>query len=116
VDGDDGWLVVNEIRTPHIPLGNLTRRAGAKDWVQGLIFCDYGRAYDRHPSAVLLESYQETMLSAGLGFRYAVADNLCFRLDYGVELDRHYATAAPNAASLGPQPRDRLNLGVELSF
>jgi len=116
VDGDDGWLVVNEIRTPHIILGNITGRADAKDWVQILGFCDYGRAYDRQPSAVLLESEAETMLSAGVGLRYAVADNLSFRLDYGVQLDRHYATSAPNATSLGPQPKDRVNLGVELSF
>jgi len=116
VDGDDGWLLVNEIRTPHIPLGNLTARTDGRDWLQGLIFCDYGRAFDRQPSAVLLESSQETMLSAGFGVRYAVADNLCVRLDYGYQLDRHYATTAPNAASLGPQPRDRFNLGVELSF
>jgi hypothetical protein len=58
VDGDDGWLLVNEIRTPHIPLGNLTARTDGRDWLQGLIFCDYGRAFDRQPSAVLLESSQ----------------------------------------------------------
>ncbi len=116
VDGDDGWLLVNEIRTPHIILGNITGRADAKDWLQILGFCDYGRAYNRQPSAVLLESDAETLLSAGVGFRYAVADNLSFRLDYGVQLDRHYATSAANAASLGPQPRERVNLGVELSF
>jgi hemolysin activation/secretion protein len=116
VDGDEGWLVVNEIRSPHIVLGNLTGRADAKDWIQGLIFCDYGRAYDRQPNAALQESFQETLLSAGMGLRYEVADNLSFRLDYGVQLDRHYATIAPDAGSLGPQPRDRLNVGVELSF
>jgi hemolysin activation/secretion protein len=116
VDGDDGWLLVNEIRTPHIYLGNITGRADARDWFQILGFCDYGRAYDRQPSAILLESDAETMLSAGVGLRYAVADNLSFRLDYGVQLDRHYATSAPNSASLGPQPRERVNLGVELSF
>jgi hemolysin activation/secretion protein len=116
VDGDDGWLLVNELRTPHIVLGNLTGRSDAKDWVQGLIFCDYARAYDRQPSAVLLESYQETLLSAGVGMRYMVADNLALRIDYGYQLDRHYATKAPNASSLGPQPRDRFNLGLELGF
>jgi hypothetical protein len=48
--------------------------------------------------------------------RYMVADNLALRIDYGYQLDRHYATKAPNASSLGPQPRDRFNLGLELGF
>ncbi len=116
VDGDEGWLMINEIRTPHLALGNLTGRAGTKDWVQGLVFCDYGHAINRQPSAVLLENRSETLLSVGCGLRYEVADNLRFRLDYGYQLNRHYANTALNAGSLGPQPKERINFGLEISY
>jgi hemolysin activation/secretion protein len=116
VEGDDGWLLVNEIRTPHIPLGNITGRTGVKDWVQGLVFCDYGQSIIRQPSAVLLESSSQTLASVGFGFRYEISDNLRFRLDYGYQLDRYYATRAPDAASLGSQPKVQANVGVEISF
>jgi len=116
VDGDEGWLMVNEIRTPRIALGNITGRAGAKDWIQGLVFCDYGQAIVRQPRTGLQESASETLLSVGFGLRYEVADNLRFRLDCGYQLDRTYATTAPNAGSLGPQPTGLINFGVEISF
>jgi hemolysin activation/secretion protein len=116
LEGDDGWLLVNEIRTPRILLGNLTTRANAHDWIQGLVFCDYGSAINRQPNAASLESSSETLLSVGAGFRYEIADNVRFRVDYGYQLDRRYATTAPNAGQLGPQPRQRANIGVELSF
>ena len=49
VSGDQGWLVVNELRTPIIPLGNLTHQAGARDWIQGLVFCHYGGVINHDP-------------------------------------------------------------------
>jgi hemolysin activation/secretion protein len=116
VNGDDAWLLVDEIRTPRITLGNITHQANAQDWIQGLVFCDYGRAFDRQPSATLLESFGQTLLSVGFGVRYEVAQNLRFRLDYGFQLDRHYDTSAPDRGSLGQQPRQGVDVGVELSF
>jgi hemolysin activation/secretion protein len=115
VNGDDGWLLVNEIRTPHIVLGNMTGSAGGKDWIQGLVFCDYGEAINRQPIAQD-EDHYETLLSVGFGLRYQMSDNLRFRLDCGYQLDRNYATTAPNAGSLGSQPRNLVNFGVEVSF
>jgi hypothetical protein len=52
----------------------------------------------------------------GCGLRYEVADNLRFRLDYGYQLNRHYANTALNAGSLGPQPKERINFGLEISY
>jgi hemolysin activation/secretion protein len=116
VNADGGWLLRNEIRTPELILGNLTGRQNKVDWIQGLIFCDYGRAITKDPNPALLESYEETLLSVGAGLRYQIADNLCFRLDYGYQLERGYATTALNAASLGPQPNSRVHLAVEISY
>lgn len=116
LNADDGWLIRNEIRTPEFILGNLTGRQNKVDWIQGLIFCDYGRAITREPNPALLENYDETMLSVGAGLRYQMADNLCFRFNYGYQLKRGYATTALNAASLGSQPSSRVHLAVEISF
>jgi hemolysin activation/secretion protein len=116
VFGDNGWLINNELRTPRFVLGNLTERANKSDWVQGLVFCDYGAAYNRSP-LVNGQRYNEMLLSAGVGFRYAVADNFHVRFDYGFQLDREYdALDNPNRGNLGPQPTRRAHFGVELAF
>src|ERR1039457_6752946 len=41
VSGDNGWLLVNEIRTPRVVA--LYRDSHGKDWdwIQGFVFCDY---------------------------------------------------------------------------
>ena len=113
VGGDDGWLLVNELRTPQMVLGNLTGKANAKDWLQGLFFVDYGGAINRGP--LVAQRREEVLLSVGLGFRYQVADNFRVRFDYGWQLDDEYLSG-PNAALLGNPADRRAHFGVEMSF
>lgn len=112
LSGDYGWLVVNELRTPRVKLWNITRQKGQFDWVQGLIFCDYGGVGLRN--APLGYSSSEQLLSVGAGVRFQIANNLSFRFDYGVELDRDYANQP--AIFFRNQPVSRMNVGVELSY
>ena len=50
----------------------------------------------------------------GTGVRFQVADNLCVRFDYGVELLQGYANQA--AVFFKNAPVSRMNIGVELSY
>jgi hemolysin activation/secretion protein len=113
ISGDQGWLLVNELRTPAIVLGNLTGMANAQDWIQGLVFCDYGAAVNRSP--LINQLYKLTLLSVGLGFRYQVAENFRVRFDYGFQLNEGYLNA-PGAAFLGHPADRRAHFGLELSF
>jgi hemolysin activation/secretion protein len=131
VSGDNGWLFVNELRTrPFALFGNLHGKGdydptqnwasirGGKlhgmDWMQLLVFCDYGGVYYRNPPAPGWPS-QEILLSVGAGFRYQLWQNMLVRFDYGWQLDRNYMNA-PAAPSLGPQPTSRAHFAVELTF
>jgi hemolysin activation/secretion protein len=114
VSGDHGWLVINELRTKRFPLGSLTGKANAIDWIQGLVFCDYGEVINRNLQP--LQRYNEVLVSVGAGLRYAVADNFHVRLDYGFQLDREYASG-PSFQNLKTAPDNRrAHFGVELSF
>jgi hemolysin activation/secretion protein len=113
VSGDYGWLVVNELRSPRLVLGNLTEKADAADWVQLVVFCDYGGVITRDPNPRLFERYGENLLSVGVGARYEMADNIRVRIDYGYQLSREYLTS-PN--QLIEQPHGRVHIGVEASF
>ena len=111
VTGDKGWLVQNELRTPQFAVGNLTHKKNAKDWVQGLIFCDYGGIIQQNPT--LGQSPNDQLLSVGAGLRYQVADNLHFRLDYGRQLKRGYLSDPGN---LSKQDHGQFDIGVEISY
>ena len=123
VSGDHGWLLVNELRTPRLALGNLTGRpavlsnptgkAAENDGIRALVFCDYGGVINR--STAQGDRFGEVLLSVGAGFRYELADNLRVRFDYGFQLDREYLTA-PSAANLGKPPDRRAHFGLEISF
>jgi len=112
VNASDGWLVINELRSPQFTLGNLTGQEGKRDWIQGLVFLDYGRVINRNPFGGY--KYDYTLLSVGLGLRYQLADNLHFRFDYGFELDDEYKTAP--SAQLEKQPSGRGHIGLEISY
>lgn len=113
VAGDYGWQLNNEIRTPKLVLGNSTERAGKKDWLQGLVFCDYGGTITRQANNALGERYGEVLLSVGAGLRYEMADNLHLRFDYGYQLNRGYLTSPNNVENQG---RGRVHVGIEISY
>ena len=112
VSGDNGWLVVNELRTPRIQLWNFTRQKGQVDWIQGLVFCDYGGIMLRNPQPGY--NANEQLLSVGAGVRLQVAHNLSVRFDYGFQLDRDYASQP--TIFVRNEPSSRMHLGVELSY
>ena len=131
VGGDNGWLLVNELHSMPLPLfGNLPGKGdydrydpwgslrGGKvhrmDWIQGLVFLDYGASYYRYPPPPGWPS-REILLSAGVGFRYQLMENLMVRFDYGWQLDRSYLNSL-GVASQGPQPASRAHFSVEMSF
>jgi hemolysin activation/secretion protein len=111
VTGDDGWLVQNEFRTPQFVLGNLTGKENARDWIQGLIFCDYGGVIQLNPTAS--QSPGDQLLSVGAGLRYQVADNFHLRLDYGRQLKRGYLSDPNNLLT---QSRGQFDIGLEISY
>lgn len=111
VTGDKGWLVQNELRTPQFAVSNLTRKMNAKDWVQGLVFCDYGGVIQQNPTPG--QSPNDQLLSIGAGLRCQMADNVHFRFDYGYQLKRGYLSDPGN---LTTQNRNQFNIGVEISY
>jgi hemolysin activation/secretion protein len=111
VTGDDGWLLQNELRTPEFVLGNLTEKENAKDWIQGLVFCDYGGVMQLHPTTG--QSPNDQLLSVGAGLRYQVADNFHLRLDYGYQLKRGYLSDPNNLLT---QSRGQFEIGMEISY
>jgi hemolysin activation/secretion protein len=103
VNGDDGWVINNELRTPAWRIGNLTATAGAYDTIQFLLFSDYGAA--RSPEGDF------DLLSIGGGVRYNVSTHFQFRLDYGWQL------TDKGLSSTGTDSKDsRAHLAALLSF
>jgi hemolysin activation/secretion protein len=77
VNGDDGWIINNELRTPAFPLGRLL--GGPRDdTLQFLLFSDYGGA--RSPEADF------DLVSVGGGLRFNISTHFQFRFDYGWQL------------------------------
>jgi hemolysin activation/secretion protein len=85
VNGDYGWIVNNEIRSPAWRLSNLLGKHGSADYLQLLAFFDYGEV--RVNSATGDDQPPEaTLTSVGVGLRYTLSKNLSFRFDYGWQL------------------------------
>jgi hemolysin activation/secretion protein len=89
VNGDNGWVLNNELRSPPVRLGKLLPSLHYDDKLQFLAFFDYGSVSikDLNASDVSLGLEQETSLSSvGAGLRYTVHNNLSVRFDYGFQL------------------------------
>jgi hemolysin activation/secretion protein len=105
VNGDDGWIINNELRTPAYKIGNLLGKADSYDTVQFLVFSDYGAA--RSPEADF------DLVSVGGGMRYNVSTHFQFRLDYGVQLTDK---GLSSVTSGGTSKDSRAHLAALLSF
>jgi hemolysin activation/secretion protein len=104
--GDDGWAVMDEIRTPALFPGKMVHVPQAQDGLQFLAFFDYG--YERQETTLLADGNNPnlTLYSVGGGLRYTVRKNLSVRFDYGVPLTE---------LSIN-EHRARGHVGVLLSF
>jgi len=55
----------------------------------------------------------EQLVSVGAGFRYQMADNVHFRMDYGYQLKRGYLSDPNNLLT---QPHGQFDIGLEVSY
>lgn len=84
VNGDQGFIMNHELRTPALHPGRAARVKKVEDALQFLAFCDYGIAKTDEPVANQQSSV--TLSSIGLGARYSINPYLSFRADYGWQL------------------------------
>jgi hemolysin activation/secretion protein len=103
-NGDDGWLISNELRTPAFKLGSLFDDPVDLDYLQFLAFFDYGSLHtvDR----VASDPRDVGLSSFGGGIRYTLGRHLNLRFDYGYELSGVYLGSL----------RSRAHIGVVASF
>jgi hemolysin activation/secretion protein len=86
VNSDEGWILVNELRSPPFsPLSGWARQRWGHDTLQVLAFFDYGEG----SNIELLpgETKTQRLSSVGVGLRYAMRKNLEVRFDYGWQLE-----------------------------
>ena len=85
VNGDQGFFISNEIRTPNFSVLRLfTSKLKVEDELQFLGFWDYGEAGNVHLTA---GERQHTWLSSvGAGLRFKMTDHFALRFDYGWQL------------------------------
>ena len=112
-NGDNGWNVSSELRTPPFSLGIGKMSHGrVKDELQFLGFWDYGEAYTRSPVPNIPTEFSHAeLMSVGPGLRYTINPYLSIRLDYGFQLIRPLKQIA-----VPGQGSSRMNLAAILSF
>jgi len=84
VNGDSGFLLNAELRSPAIRLFSRASSKLGDDYLQLLGFFDYGTV---RIADVLPDERETTSLSSiGVGLRYSFRKNLSFQFDYGFQL------------------------------
>ncbi len=106
INGDDGFLFSNELRTPPVSIGQLFGIAGAQDQLQFLGFIDYGAIHN--VSSQFSANTSTALLGAGPGFRYVYNPYVSVRFDYGFQLR--------NADVPGATSGSRMELGAVISY
>ena len=100
-NGDKGFLVNTELRSPSIALGSLFN-SSIPDTLQFIAFCDYGYVeVDKGPALTGYE-YDNKLASVGGGIRYNLNKYLAVRLDYGYQLIRDAALLSQAGYNSGP--------------
>lgn len=84
VNGDNGFILVNELRTPPVSLGRHLGFPQLNDQFTFLAFVDGGIAETRKPLPG--DERRRELMSAGIGFRFNVATHITARFDYGWQL------------------------------
>lgn len=84
VNGDLGYLVTNELRTPPISLNLFAGLTQAPDQLQFLAFWDYGTV--KNNTLLSGEPAHKQLSSIGSGIRYTINPYISFYCDYGWQL------------------------------
>lgn len=92
-NGDQGFLLRNELRTPSYSLGSPL--PGKEAQLQFLTFVDYGVV--RNKRLLPGEDRSVELASVGLGTRLSVDQNVTARFDYGWQLKDTGATGGPRS-------------------
>jgi len=105
-NGDQGFTVNNELRTPRLRLGNLLQGTGysSGDYFQALVFFDLASLYYVDEQ---IEEIEYDLMSWGGGLRYAMSSHLAVRFDYGLPLMNK---------DLNRRENGRVHLGIIASF
>ncbi len=104
-NGDEGFLVSTEIRTPPLPILSWFG-SSVKDQFQVLWFADYGGVENREFVASEPNRHVN-LLGVGPGFRYLISPYLSVRFDYGMQMIDTTSNRRNNS---------RMHLGVILSY
>ncbi len=99
VNGDRGFYLRNELRTPPISLFKMMGFEQVQDQLQFLAFCDYAfvDSLDTLPG----ETTNYDMASVGPGMRFSIAPYLSLRFDYGWQMKDTGLNAENGRAHLG---------------
>jgi len=107
-NGDNGWYVSNELRTPPVSIGKLLGQGRLADQLQFLAFFDYGEVNTKSP---VTELSNAELMSFGSGVRYTINPYLSVRCDYGWQLKK------PDTRIAVPgQSSSRMHLAAVVSF
>jgi hemolysin activation/secretion protein len=111
-NGDRGFVLSGELRSPSITIVGRYPRWKLQDQLQFLAFTDYGLAENVDPIASAAGDPGETtshLWSVGGGLRYTVSRYFSFRFDYAVQLRDSKSEARSDFGS-------RAHLGAILSY
>jgi hemolysin activation/secretion protein len=105
-NGDNGFVVSNEVATPPVSIGDFFHLAKVKDQLQFLAFVDYGGTslHQVTPADVNPDS---NLLGVGPGLRYTINPYVSVRFDYGFQLLQ---------TGLGTGEHSRGHVGVVISY
>jgi hemolysin activation/secretion protein len=84
VEGDNGWLLVNELRSPFYRLAPKLGFASVEDQLQFFTFYDIGHVDSRTFQTGQPQS--KTLAGTGVGFRYSVDRYVDLKFDYAFAL------------------------------
>lgn len=82
-NGDNGFVIVNELQSPNLPLFSLIDK-NAGDQLKLLAFFDYAEA--QYVDLLAGQDPHVQLMSVGVGLRYQFRTNLSVRFDYGWQL------------------------------
>ncbi len=97
-NGDYGFVINNELRTPPWRLGSLF--PDGTDYLQGLGFFDYGTVSISDPGPAD-DSPDVTLYSVGAGLRWTAGKHISFRFDYGWQLSDEDGSSRDSRAHIG---------------